>query len=199
MRALYVITALCAASRLVSAQDPFTNAKKAAQNAANAASAHVRAEQRPDGPQTGAPAAAPAARTPAKAGLPAAALPGTQLTIAKRDTLAVPPTIMREEYDYGREGRRDPFVSLLTTNELRPTISDLRLTGVLYDHAGTNSVATLRDLTDNKQYRVKTGTTLGRMRVTAIKTTTVIFTIDEFGTTRQDSLILHDPTKARAR
>ena len=107
--------------------------------------------------------------------------------------------IMREEYDYGREGRRDPFVSLLTTNELRPTISDLKLTGVLYDHSGTNSVATLRDLTDNKQYRVKTGTTLGRMRVTAIKTTTVIFTIDEFGTTRQDSLILRDPTKARAR
>jgi len=196
MRALYVIAALCAASRLASAQDQFTNAKKAAQNAANAASAHVRAEQRPDGPPA---AQAPAKAAPANAATPAAARPGTQLTIAKRDTLAVPPTIMREEYDYGREGRRDPFVSLLTTNELRPTISDLKLTGVLYDHSGTNSVATLRDLTDNKQYRVKTGTTLGRMRVTAIKTTTVIFTIDEFGTTRQDSLILRDPTKARAR
>ena len=196
MRALIVLTALCAATRIATAQDALTAAKNAAQKAANATSAHVAAEQRPEAQE---PAKIPASQLPAKPIAPSAAHPGGQLTIAKADTMVVPPTIMRESYEYARQGRRDPFVSLLTTNELRPTISDLKLTGVLYDHAGNNSVATVRDQTDNKQYRVKTGTTLGRMRVTAIKTTSVIFTIDEFGTTRQDSLILRDPTKARPR
>ena len=100
---------------------------------------------------------------------------------------------------YDADGRRDPFNSLLTTNELRPAISDLRLTGVLYDHTGRHSVATLRDIGTNAQYRVTTGSTLGRMRVATIRYTTVVFTIDEFGTTRQDSLILRDTTKARGK
>jgi len=106
--------------------------------------------------------------------------------------------IMREAYDYSREGRRDPFVSLLTTNELRPTMSDLRLTGILFDQGG-HSVATLRDLGTNASYRIATGAILGRMRVSAIRLKTVVFTIDEFGTTRQDSLYLGDSTKVRGK
>jgi hypothetical protein len=125
--------------------------------------------------------------------------PGRQLNVAKADTAAPPPTIMRELFEYAREGRRDPFVSLLTTTDLRPTLSDLKLTGILLDHSGRNSVATLQDITTNVKYRVSTGSTLGRMRVTAIKSMAVIFTIDEFGTTRKDSLILRDSTKARTR
>jgi hypothetical protein len=109
----------------------------------------------------------------------------------------IPVVIVRESFDYAADGRRDPFVSLLTTDELRPTMSDLRLTGILFDHTGRRSVATLRDLTTNAQYRVTTGSTLGRMRVSAIRTTTIVFTIDEFGTTRKDSLMLRDSTKAR--
>ncbi len=115
------------------------------------------------------------------------------------DTAGPPPTILREAFGYAPDGRRDPFVSLLTTNELRPTMSDLRLTGILYDHGGLHSVATLRDITTNAQYRVTTGSTLGRMRVSAIRVKTVVFTIDEFGTTRRDSLVLGDSTKARTK
>jgi len=197
MRALVALTALCVATRALGAQQ---NAIAAAKNARNAENAHIAAEQRPDAADSqkktsdAQPASAPAAK-PA----PAQARPGTQLTVAQKDTIVVPPTIMREQYDYSRDGRRDPYVSLLTTNELRPTISDLKLTAVLLDHTTSHSVATLRDQTDNKQYRVTAGSTLGRMRVTAIKSNTVIFTIEEFGSTRQDSLLLHDPTKARTR
>lgn len=134
---------------------------------------------------------------------PAAKQPAAATTLATKaapkDTV-VPAVIMRESFTYDRAGRRDPFVSLLTTNELRPTISDLHLTGILYDRGvARNSVATLRDVTANKTYNVRAGTTLGRMRVTAIKPMSVVFTIDEFGTTRQDSLVLRDPTKARER
>jgi len=37
------------------------------------------------------------------------------------------------------------------------------------------------------------------MRVSAIRQKTVLFTIDEFGTTRQDSLVLGDSTKVRGK
>jgi hypothetical protein len=35
------------------------------------------------------------------------------------------------------------------------------------------------------------------MRVSTIRNKTVVFTIEEFGTTRQDSLVLGDSTKVR--
>jgi hypothetical protein len=117
----------------------------------------------------------------------------------RADTGAPPTVIMREAFEYVRNGRRDPFVSLLTTNLLRPTLSDLKLTGILYDMTGRHSVATLRDAGAGKTYRVTTGDVLGRMRVSAIRPKVVLFTIEEFGTNRQDSLILADTTRARAR
>jgi hypothetical protein len=106
---------------------------------------------------------------------------------------------MREVFDYDAAGRRDPFISLLTTDELRPTVADLRLVGVLYDESGRRPVAIMRDILSNTQYRVTTGMTLGRMRVAAIKRRSVVFSIEEFGTNRQDSLVLGDTTKVRAR
>ena len=198
-----VAAALLGAAPLL-AQDPLTNAKKAAQKAANASNAQTAAQQRVDEPQKPAakeapkavPNAAPSTQRPAPNGL---TRPGKQLNVAKADTSGPPPTIMRELFEYSRDGRRDPFVSLLTTTDLRPTLSDLKLTGILLDHSGRNSVATLQDLTNNMKYRISTGSTLGRMRVTAIKSMAVIFTIDEFGTTRKDSLILRDSTKVRTR
>jgi hypothetical protein len=103
---------------------------------------------------------------------------------------------MRETFAYSRDARRDPFVSLMTTSDLRPTMSDLRLTGILYDLSGRRPVAILRDLAGG-QWRVTTGMTLGRMRVAQIKPKTVIFTIEEFGFSRNDSLLLGDTTRVR--
>lgn len=109
------------------------------------------------------------------------------------------PVIMREVFDYDAEGRRDPFFTLLASAELRPAVSDLKLIGILYDPSGRRSVVTLRDVTTNTRYQVTTGTTLGRMKVVLIKPKAVIFSIEEFGLNRQDSLVLGDTTKARAR
>lgn len=134
--------------------------------------------------------------------------PATKQAPQRRPTLAVAPeaappprvpVIMREMFEYDAAGRRDPFVSLLTTTELRPTVADLRLVIVLFDPTGRRPVAVMRDLTTNTQYRVTTGMTLGRMRVSEIKRRSVIFSIEEFGLNRQDSLVLGDTTKARAR
>ena len=113
----------------------------------------------------------------------------------KRDSVLV----MREQFSYDRDGRRDPFVSLMTTTDLRPTISDLRLTSVLYDQSGRRPVAIMRDSIANVQWRVTTGMTLGRMRVSSIRPRVVVFTIEEFGFSRQDSLMLRDTTRVRSK
>lgn len=105
-------------------------------------------------------------------------------------------TIEREAFNYAKEGRRDPFVSLMTSSELRPMISDLRLSVVVYDAEG-DSRAVLRDINTNEQYKVRVGQQLGRMRVARIAPKAVTFTILEFGESRQETLALNDSTTAR--
>lgn len=105
--------------------------------------------------------------------------------------------INRETYVYPGAGRRDPFVSLMDTEELRPLLSDLKLVAVAFDATGRNSVAILRDVTTKEQYRVKIGQELGRMRVAAIHEKNVVFSIEEFGYSRQESLAMTDSTKVR--
>ncbi len=107
--------------------------------------------------------------------------------------------INREIYQYDGDGRRDPFVSLLTTSDLRPLLSDLRLVAVAFDPRGQNSVAVLRDPTSKTQYRVKVGQTIGRMRVAAIQEKAVIFTIEEFGYSRQELLPIQPPDSSKMR
>lgn len=106
-------------------------------------------------------------------------------------------TINREVFHYSSGGRRDPFKSLLTTTELKPTVADLRLTTVAYDPTGRNSVAVLRDVGTKEQYRVKVGSALGRMRVVRIDPKVVTFAIEEFGFSRQETLTLGDSTRTR--
>ncbi len=199
---------LLAASVLVAGFAPAANAqmmpgaaaKAAAHKAADAASAHVEAEQRPDGPSRPTAVVSTTSNGEVRRDTVKSRAKKPGMAIAtKADTGAPPAIIMREDYAYSRDGRRDPFYSLMGTSELRPAISDLRLTGILFDHSGNRSVATLRDVSSNMQYRVFVGSTLGRMRVSTIRMKAVIFTIDEFGTTRQDSLFLGDSTRMRAK
>jgi hypothetical protein len=105
--------------------------------------------------------------------------------------------ITRETYAYPGAGRRDPFVSLMNTEELRPLLGDLKLVAVAFDPTGRNSVAVLRDVTTSEQYRAKVGQELGRMRVASIHEKNVVFTIEEFGYSRQESLVMTDSTKVR--
>ena len=196
-RALVAVAALLAGAGVTQAQVPGAAAKAAAKSAVAATNAHIEAEQNVDQQK---PAAKSAAKPAAKPAAPKTVeRPITKLDIAGVDTAGTPPVILREAYAFAKDGRRDPFVSLLTTNELRPTMSDLRLTGIVFAEGEGRSIATLRDVATNASYRVFTGSTLGRMRVSSIRTKTIVFTIDEFGTTRQDSLVLGDSTKVRGK
>jgi hypothetical protein len=105
--------------------------------------------------------------------------------------------VSRETYSYLGTGRRDPFVSLMNTEELRPLFQDLKLVAVAWDATGRNSVAVLRDVTSKVQYRVKVGQELGRMRVASISQRSVLFGIEEFGYSRQETLAMSDSTKVR--
>ncbi|HLV27224.1 MAG TPA: hypothetical protein VKZ41_13025 [Gemmatimonadales bacterium] len=103
----------------------------------------------------------------------------------------------REVFSYAAGGRRDPFASLMTTGEIRPLVSDLRLVAVAFDSQGRTSVAILRDLETNEQYRVRVGQLLGRLRVARIGRKDVTFTIEEFGYSRQETLTVGDSATQR--
>lgn len=172
-----------AGASLASAQSlpPLTKSKAAAQNAVSATNDHT---QRMTAPQDSMPA--DSAKRPARA--------TTQASAGSAEISADKATFMRESFRYDRNGRRDPFLSLMTYGELRPLITELRVTSIAYDPLG-GSVAVLRDLGTKEQYRVRVGESLGRMRVAKIALKAVTFTIEEFGYSRTETLALVDPKK----
>jgi hypothetical protein len=153
-----------------------------AQARAQAASRPVPGTARPVAAKTPAP-------TPARTATPPLPAPDTSPKVL----------INREVFQYEGDGRRDPFVSLLTTSDLKPLLNDLKLVGVAYDPRGQNSVAVLRDVTSKDQYKVRVGSALGRMRVAAIQPKAVIFTIEEFGYSRQELLPIAPPDSTKMR
>jgi hypothetical protein len=198
------LAAILLAATHASAQSiPNINApKQAAQRAVAAENAQLSAQT---GQAVPTRAAAPAPAPAAPISGPAAGAAGIASANVRRTGPGLPgmqpaqilPQVTREVFMYDAGGRRDPFFSLILTEDLRPLLSDLKLVGVLYDATQRRSVAIFRDVLTNAQYRVGTGMPLGRMRVAQIKPRGVIFTIDEFGLSRQDSLMLQDNDKAR--
>ena len=192
------ITSPAAAAPITPAGIDINAPKRAAQAAANATNAHIAAE-------TGQPVATTATSNAPISGpgsSPANALPAPSGALPVAAAAALTPSaagVTREVYGYSGVGRRDPFYSLILTDDLRPLLGDLRLVGILYEQSGRHAVAIMRDVQTNAQYRVANGGTLGRMRVSQIRPRAVLFTIDEFGLSRQDSLVWSDTTKVRIR
>jgi len=111
-------------------------------------------------------------------------------TPARPDSAPPATSLLREVFAY-EGGGRDPFMSLLRSGDVRPLISDLKLTTIVYDaRFGARSVAILRDITNRRIYRVKTGDIIGRLKVTRIRPREVVFTVQEFGFERQETLQL---------
>jgi len=200
------LVALCAATTASAQGIPALGAAKAAANrAVNASNRQLHEEtgqaitKKPVNPANTTTAAQPATQpAPATAKAGATAKPTAAKDTAKK-TAEAPATAVfnREVFSYDGAGRRDPFLSLLSTGELRPAFNDLKLVAVAYDPTGRKSVAVMRDVSTKDQYRVKVGQTLGRMRVAQIHPKSVTFTIDEFGYSRQDVLTLGDSTNMR--
>lgn len=144
------------------------------------------------------PAASPA--TVATADSAALAAADTSVRGPSDSTALALAAMGRESFTYGGQGRRDPFASLIKIGgDLRPLLADLRLVTVLVGSDGRNSVAIMRDLATKEQYRRRAGESLGRMRVARIDPRQVVFTIEEFGYSRQEVLTYGDSTTMRTR
>jgi len=170
-----------------------TRPKAAAQKAAAATNEHTR---RMTAPQDSTGNAAQASQSSPSPDAPQATQ-GRATTQASAGTTEAPSGVAnfsRESFRYARSGRRDPFVTLMAYGELRPLITELRVTSIAFDPMG-GSVAVLRDLGTKEQYRVRVGESLGRMRVASIAKKAITFTIEEFGYSRQETLALVDPKK----
>jgi hypothetical protein len=196
---------LLAAAVSASAQMPPSIRKPidAAKRAANRTSAQINNEQKA-GNGENAKAAAPVATSATSVARGAAASTATA-QIQKRGTVSQsgtkgPVTFYRETYFYDDNGRRDPFVSLMATGDLRPMISDLTLVGIIYDQAGRNSVAVLVDASAGGQtYRKKVGDVLGRMKLTKITEKDITLNVEEFGFARQETLLIDRKPRTGAR
>jgi hypothetical protein len=202
-------------ARLDAQAATITAPKAAAQRAAGASNARLEAQMsqaqgRPAPPQRSQSSPRQGARTPpgvvqsgrpaATAGAATTAAPDPRARAAGGAATPAPDppnAIMREVFQYNIQGRRDPFFSLMSTGDLRPMLSDLRLTTILYDLSGRRPVAVMNDVSTGQQHRVTTGMMLGRMRVTRITPRKVYFAIEEFGFSRADSLVLADKPQTR--
>ena len=182
------ITAPAQAAPITAAGIDINAPKRAAQNAVAATNAQIAA-QTGQTVATAAPISGPGSAPSGALPAPSGALPTDAVAISSA-------SVSREMYGYDAVGSRDPFYSLILTDDLRPLLGDLRLVGILYQNSG-RAVAVMRDVQTNAQYRVANGGTLGRMRVTQIRPRAVLFSIDEFGLSRQDSLVWSDSTKVR--
>jgi hypothetical protein len=110
-------------------------------------------------------------------------------------------TLEREVFTYTSGGRRDPMMSLVMSGDIRPLLAELELVAIIYDEGGTNHIALLRNIGGSKdkgkQYRIKVGQMVGRARVSQITRKEVVFTLDEFGFSRQQRLAVKPDTIAR--
>jgi hypothetical protein len=101
--------------------------------------------------------------------------------------------IVRETFTYGG-GTRDPFSSLLKEKGTGPDLPDLQLVGV-YENLQTpaQSVAVVREKSSGKRYKLRAGDQIGRLRVEAVRSKDIVFTVQDFGYERQETLSLRKP------
>lgn len=99
--------------------------------------------------------------------------------------------ILRETFAY-TGGARDPFQSLIERGGSGVEFGDLVLVAIYQDlRSARNSVAVLRNKSNGKRYKVRTGDRIGtRMTVGQITDRDVTFTIEDFGFERQETLSL---------
>jgi hypothetical protein len=98
--------------------------------------------------------------------------------------------IMRETFAYSG-GTRDPFSSLIDVATSGPEIGDLELVGVYQNlRTPSQSVVVLREKVSTKRHKLRVGDQVGRARLVQIRPRDAVFTIQDFGYERQETLSL---------
>ena len=143
-----------------------------------------------EAPPPAAPEAAPAPAVDAQAAA-ADSAEAARIAAARTDSASVTgPLAKRETFAY-TGGSRDPFESLLDMASAGPELPDLQLVGIYQDLAyNSNSVALLRDRTNDRRFKLRVGDQLGRLKVAQIRQKDVVFIVEDFGFERQETLSL---------
>jgi hypothetical protein len=134
--------------------------------------------------QAGQPATPPSALSPVVD--PATGEAGTQDSVQKAKDLE----LSRETFAYSGSAR-DPFNSLLNMAKNGPELADLQLVGIYQNlRAPSGSIAVFREKDGGKRHKLRAGDQVGRSRLVQIRERDVVFTIEDFGFERQETLSL---------
>ena len=143
-----------------------------------------------EAPPTAAPEGAPAPAVDAQAAA-ADSAEAARIAAARVDSTSVTTSMARRETFAYTGGSRDPFESLLDMATAGPELPDLQLVGIYQDLAyNSNSVALLRDRTNDRRFKLRVGDQLGRLKVAQIRQKDVVFIVEDFGFERQETLSL---------
>jgi hypothetical protein len=96
----------------------------------------------------------------------------------------------REVFRYQRGGRPDPFAPLLSSADMGFRVEDLRLTSIVYSPTPGRSFAVFADADTTRRYRLHPGQRLGTMTVVRIYPQRVDVRVDEFGSSRVETILL---------
>jgi len=136
-------------------------------------------------PVAAASAAAPMA-TPVDSSNSPAVEAGAEDSVRKAKDLEM----SRETFAYSG-GPRDPFNSLLNMAKNGPELADLQLVGIYQNlRAPGGSIAVFREKDGGKRHKLRAGDQVGRSRLVQIRERDVVFTIEDFGFERQETLSL---------
>gem|GEM_PF-639039 len=134
--------------------------------------------------QAAQPATPPSALSPVVD--PATGDAGTQDSVQKAKDLE----LSRETFAYSGAAR-DPFNSLLNMAKNGPELADLQLVGIYQNlRAPSGSIAVFREKDGGKRHKLRAGDQVGRSRLVQIRERDVVFTIEDFGFERQETLSL---------
>jgi Tfp pilus assembly protein PilP len=105
----------------------------------------------------------------------------------------------REVFLYSAEGRRDPFVPLVSGDAELPRYENFILTGVMYSPTAGQSLAIIFDDKGKKSYRVRRGDIVGNSRVLNIAPSQILLAVDSYGVVKQETLELQKDPKGATR
>jgi hypothetical protein len=109
-------------------------------------------------------------------------------------------TYEREVFEYSRNGRPDPFRSLVRDDDLGVRIEDLELRGIVYHSDPSQSVAVLTQRDSDRRIHARIGERVGSVRIVAIRSETVDVVVEELGVARRETLRMErSPTGEGAR
>jgi len=181
---------------------PTTVAAKSTDAAKPAPADTTKHAAKPEMPAATPTAATPPAGTPAAPAQPAPAIatPSAQpdSSMAQAQDPAYADSVQKaKEMEMTREtfaysgAARDPFSSLLNMAKNGPELADLQLVGI-YQNLRTPaaSIAVFREKDGGKRHKLRAGDQVGRSRLMQIRERDVVFTIEDFGFERQETLSL---------